>query len=89
MSPLGTHYRATFLSAVGRSGYVLQLIIFKTKEILHASDGVAYVRRGAQKQAVKGDEALHRLRLDKGIVSFEDETASLESKAHNQFRSDH
>jgi ATP-dependent DNA helicase RecG len=66
MSPLGTHYRATFLSAVGRPGYVLQLIIFKTKEILHASDGVAYVRRGAQKQAVKGDEALHRLRLDKG-----------------------
>jgi ATP-dependent DNA helicase RecG len=74
MSPLGTHYRASFLATDNCSGYVLQLIIFKTKDILYASDGIAYVRRGAQKQAVKGEEALHRLRLDKGIVSFEDET---------------
>src|ERR1035437_7724628 len=33
MSPLGTHYRASFLAADNRSGYVLQLIIFKTKDI--------------------------------------------------------
>ncbi|MBZ5539922.1 MAG: putative DNA binding domain-containing protein [Acidobacteriia bacterium] len=81
MSPLGTHYRASFLSAPGQTGHVLHLIIFKTKDILYASDGVAYVRRGAQKQAVKGEEALHRLRLDKGIISFEDETLALDPAA--------
>jgi ATP-dependent DNA helicase RecG len=78
MSPLGTHYRASFLSAAGQAGQVLHLIIFKTKDILCASDGFAYVRRGAQKQVVKGDDALQRLRLDKGIFSFEDETAAVD-----------
>jgi ATP-dependent DNA helicase RecG len=77
MSPLGTHYRASFLAAPGRPGYVLHLVIFKTKDILYASDGVAYVRRGAQKQAVKSEDALRRLRLDKGIISFEDETLAI------------
>jgi ATP-dependent DNA helicase RecG len=81
MSPLGTHYRASFLSGRGLRGHVLHLIIFKTKDILYASDGGAYVRRGAQKQAVVGDEALRRLRLDKGIVSFEDETVPIDPKA--------
>jgi ATP-dependent DNA helicase RecG len=80
MSPLGTHYRASFLRTDSRPGHVLQLIIFKTKDILYASDGIAYVRRGAQKQAVKSEEALHRLRLDKGIISFEDETLNLDPK---------
>jgi ATP-dependent DNA helicase RecG len=79
MSPLGTQYRASFLSAEGQTGHVLHLIVFKTKDILYASDGVAYVRRGAQKQAVKGEDALHRLRLDKGIVSFEDETLAVDA----------
>jgi ATP-dependent DNA helicase RecG len=78
MSPLGTHYHASFLRSPNRVGHVLHLVIFKTKDILHASDGMPYVRRGAQKQAVKGDEALRRLRLDKGILSFEDETLTLD-----------
>jgi ATP-dependent DNA helicase RecG len=78
MSPLGTHYHASFLSSPSRSGHILHLIIFKTKDILCASDGIPYVRRGAQKQAVKGEEALRRLRLDKGILSFEDETLALD-----------
>ncbi len=78
MSPLGTHYHASFVSSLHRTGYVLHLIVFKTKDILLASDGLPYVRRGAQKQAVKGDEALRRLRLDKGILSFEDETLPLD-----------
>jgi ATP-dependent DNA helicase RecG len=78
MSPLGTHYRASFLNSPNQKGHVLHLVIFKTKDILCASDGTPYVRRGAQKQAVKGDEALRRLRLDKGILSFEDETLPLD-----------
>jgi len=53
MSPVGTHYRPSFLTAPGHIGHVLHLIVFKTRDILLASDGFAYVRRGAQKQAVK------------------------------------
>jgi ATP-dependent DNA helicase RecG len=77
MLPLGGHYRATFLLAQGRPGAVLHLLVFKTKEILYATNGIPYVRRGAQKLPVKGDEALNRLRLDKGIVSFEDNTVDV------------
>jgi ATP-dependent DNA helicase RecG len=45
---------------------------------LKAGNGVVYVRRGAQKQSVRTEEALHRLQLDKGIVSFEDETFNID-----------
>jgi ATP-dependent DNA helicase RecG len=81
MSPLGNHYRADFMTCKDELGAILHLTIFKSKDILNASNGVPYVRRGAQKQAVKGDDALKRLRLDKGIVSFEDETVDVDPKS--------
>jgi ATP-dependent DNA helicase RecG len=74
MAPLGGHYDATFLSADGQPGVVLHLLVFKTRDILRASDGMTYVRRGAQKQPVDTEEGLQRLRLDKGIATFEDQT---------------
>jgi ATP-dependent DNA helicase RecG len=74
MSPLGNHYRAAFLSSEGQQGYVLHILVFKTRDIIKASNGHAYVRRNAQNQRVLGEDGLHRLRLDKGVVSFEDET---------------
>jgi ATP-dependent DNA helicase RecG len=76
MSPLGNHYRAEFLHCDDFPGLVLKLTIQKTREILTASDGVAYVRKSSQKLPVEGEEALQRLRLDKGINSFEDETVA-------------
>ena len=76
MSPLSNHYRAEFLRCDDFPGLVLKLTIQKTREILRASDGVAYVRKSAQKLPVEGEEALKKLRLDKGISSFEDETLS-------------
>ena len=78
MSPLGNHYRAEFLICKEEPGALLRLTIFKAKEILKASNSVVYVRRGAQKQSVRTEEALHRLQLDKGIVSFEDETFNID-----------
>jgi ATP-dependent DNA helicase RecG len=54
-------------------GYLLHLTVPKTKDILKASDGFPYVRRNAHNLRVDTDEALQRLRLDKGIVTFEDE----------------
>jgi len=81
MSPLGNHYRAEFLTCKEEAGALLHLTIFKSKDILKASSGIVYVRRGAQKQAVKDDDALHRLKLDKGIISFEDETLNVDQKS--------
>jgi ATP-dependent DNA helicase RecG len=77
MAPLGSHYAATFLKTPALPGVVLHLEIPKSKDIIRASDRHPYIRKGAQKLRVDTTEGLHRLRLDKGIVSFEDETANV------------
>lgn len=56
--------------------YVLHISISKTKPIIYATDGIAYIRHNAQNLPVNTDEKIRRLELDKGIVSFEDETIS-------------
>ena len=76
MKPLGGHYEASLMSCPGFSGYVLHIEIPKSKDILKASDDYPYTRKGAQKLRVDSSEALHRLRLDKGIVSFEDDVVN-------------
>lgn len=78
-SPLGTYIRATFLRSATEPGLVLQIEILKTREIVKATDGVAYVRRGAQNLPQTTDEQVARLRLDKGITSFETETVSADA----------
>ncbi len=75
--PLGQYYSYTFLACDLGPGLVLQVNVNKTREITKASDGVPYVRRGAQNLAVTTAEALARLRLDKGITSFEGETVDV------------
>jgi ATP-dependent DNA helicase RecG len=78
MTPLAGHYEATFLVAAGMPGLVLHLTFAKTREVIHASNGKAYVRRGAQSLPIEGDEVLQRLKYDKGISSFEDELVDAE-----------
>jgi ATP-dependent DNA helicase RecG len=73
MSPLGNHYTVDFLANEKQDGLVAHVNVFKAREILAASNGKIYVRRGAQKLPVEGEEALRRLKYDKGITSFEDE----------------
>lgn len=73
MSPLGNHYDAEFLGSAGAAGLVLHLTMYKTKEIVSASNGKVYVRRSAQSLPVEGEVAIERLKYDKGIKSFEDE----------------
>lgn len=80
MSPLANHYEAAFLAASSQPGLLLHLTIFKTREISLASNGTAYIRRGAQKLPLDGDEALQRLRYDKGLNTFEDEFVDVELK---------
>jgi ATP-dependent DNA helicase RecG len=74
--PLGAYYHATFLSCAGGSGLVLQLQVFKSRDICRALDGRIYVRRGAQNLPLITEEQIALLRLDKGIVSFETETVN-------------
>lgn len=72
--PLGQYYNYVFLRSEKRSGLVLQANVNKTREITKASDGIVYLRRGAQNLPLKTPEALARLKLDKGLHSFETET---------------
>jgi ATP-dependent DNA helicase RecG len=76
--PLGQDFQYAFLACEERSGFVLQILIQKTREIKRASDGHPYVRRGAQKLKVAGVEAIKRLELSKGITSFETETIAID-----------
>ncbi|NHZ84149.1 ATP-dependent DNA helicase RecG [Massilia sp. CCM 8695] len=71
--PIGNHYVAEFLKCDGAPGVVLHVTVFKTQEIVFASNGKAYVRRGSQNLPVDAEGALDRLKYDKGIKSFEDE----------------
>lgn len=69
--PLGTEYSCQFLKSPGSRGLVLHLLIQKTVQIIEATDGIPYVRHGAQKLPAKTAEERERLRLDKGVHSFE------------------
>jgi ATP-dependent DNA helicase RecG len=80
MNPLGNSFSAEFLTAAEGSGLVLRATIFKTKDIVFASDGKAYVRRNAQSLPVTGGESLERLRYDKGVKSFEDEVLDVDAE---------
>lgn len=63
-----------FLRAPGVAGFVLHLIIEKSREILATARGDIYTRVSAQKLPLKltQHEEINRLRLDKGVASFED-----------------
>lgn len=77
LNPLGNNYDAEFFSADGQSGIVLHLTIHKSQDIVPSADGRIYVRRSAQSLPLQNEEALERLRYDKGVVSFEDEALNV------------
>lgn len=72
--PLGDGYDYTFLAVQGGMSLVLQVTISKSQQIVEASDQTVYKRRGAQTLPVKTPQELDRLRLDKGIESYEKRT---------------
>ncbi|MEK7215012.1 MAG: ATP-binding protein, partial [Chloroflexota bacterium] len=72
--PLGQYYSYTFLACDIGPGVALQVNVNKTREIMKASGGTPFIRRGAQNLPVTTPDALARLQLDKGITSFESET---------------
>jgi len=72
-------YDCIFLESQEVSGLVLQFTIHKSREIVYASDGKPYIRQGAQNLPVNDPQGLDRLRLDKGINSYETQTIDVES----------
>ena len=56
-----------------RKDWVFHIIVHKTNNIIYASDKKAYTRSGVQNLPCDTTEKLLRLKLDKGIASFEDE----------------
>lgn len=52
---------------------ILHITVHKTNRIVYASNKVAYVRAGVQNLPCDNDEKLMQLRLDKGMISYEDE----------------
>ncbi len=76
--PLGDGYSYTFLRAESHPGLVLQVTILKSRGVIEASDGIPYLRRSAQTLPITTQQALERLKLDKGIESFEKKTIDVE-----------
>ncbi len=72
-------YDCIFLESQEVSGLVLQFTIHKSREIVYASDGKPYIRQGAQNLPVNDPQGLDRLRLYKGINSYETQTIDVES----------
>lgn len=79
--PFGNHLRFEFLENQNMSGLVLHITVLKVKEIVKSTSEEVFVRVGSGKVKIDTEEKLSRLKLDKGIISFEDEwvEAPLES----------
>lgn len=77
--PLGDGYSYLFLRCAHQQGFLLKIEIAKSREIKSASDGKVYIRRGAQCLPCDTDEALTRLKRNKGLISFETETVNANS----------
>jgi ATP-dependent DNA helicase RecG len=75
--PLGAEYSYSFLKVPGSIGLVLHVAVQRTAQIARAHDKKVYVRRGAQNLEVRGP-ALERLRLTKGVESFERQTVDID-----------
>ncbi|MDO8614525.1 MAG: ATP-binding protein [Dehalococcoidia bacterium] len=76
--PLGSEYSFEFLEHPPSLGFVLHIEIKKTRSIIKATNGIPYLRLGAQKLPVDTPEKLTRLARNKGITSFETETVSVD-----------
>ena len=77
--PIGTASRCEFLRCTSQRGAILFVEIGKTPDVKYSTDKIAYLRRGAQNLPVDTPAKSERLRLDKGISTFEDQTVQLDT----------
>lgn len=78
LHPLSNHIKFEFFECSSRNGLVLHITVLKTKDIIKSTDGGTYIRVNAGKIKVDTEEKLARLRLDKGIDSFENNLVDIE-----------
>ena len=71
---LGGYHKYSFLHADKLPGYVLHVEILKTRDIIKTTDGLTYIRKGAQNLPAVTADQIRRLELNKGIASFETES---------------
>jgi ATP-dependent DNA helicase RecG len=69
--PLGKDFQYEFLRCRQRPGVVLHVQVSRTQNIIKATDGKPYIRRGAQNLPQDAPDQLRRLEFTKGVVSFE------------------
>jgi ATP-dependent DNA helicase RecG len=72
--PFGTSYSFEFLTNSIVPGYVLHIEVPKARLILEATNGTAYVRKGAQNLPVNTPDKRRQLEHNKGITTYETET---------------
>lgn len=77
--PLGQDFQYEFLKCDSLPGLVLHAQINKTKAIKTATNGMAYVRRGAQSAEVR-EQQLTELKYAKGFSTFETDAVSVPSE---------
>ena len=75
--PDGDTFSYKFLRCHSYPGLVLFCEVFKNQHIWKDSQGDVYLRKGAQDLKQTSFESQERLRLNKGIVSFEDRKSEL------------
>ncbi|MBY7764932.1 putative DNA binding domain-containing protein [Vibrio fluvialis] len=75
--PFGNHISFEFLECDNYEGLVLHITVKKVKEIVKSTKGDIYVRVNAGKAKVSSESDIKRLKLDKGIVTFEDELVAV------------
>ena len=73
LAPLSNYCSVCYLQHPVLKTYVMQITILKTNDIIYATNKIAYVRKNAQKLPMDTQEKLDRLKLDKGIIQFENE----------------
>lgn len=71
--PLGAEYSYEFLQCPGSNGLVLHISVQRTVQIARAHDKKVYARRGASSYPLD-PAAIERLKLTKGIESYEKQT---------------
>jgi ATP-dependent DNA helicase RecG len=69
--PLGKDFQYEFFRCAKRRGLVLHVQVSRTQGIIRATDGKAYVRRGAMNLPQDTPEQVRRLEFTKGVISFE------------------
>lgn len=82
--PLGTYFRYSFLKCPELPGLVLKAIINKTDKVTFSSNGIAYLRRGAQSLPQNSPEMLRRLEYAKGVSTFETELLNVDLETVTQ-----